>query len=69
MRSVVGISCVQNETKQTKCAKTFQTVWLLCDRGRAYTVREENKQTNIKSENKQKSPPKSLDADADSALQ
>ena len=37
--------CVQNETKQTKCAKTFQTVWLLYDRGGGHI--REKKQRKI----------------------
>ena len=41
-KGMLCICCVQNETKQTKCAKTFQTVWLLCDRGGEH-IQEKNK--------------------------
>ena len=65
MRSMVGISCtVENETKQTKCAKTFQTVWLLPDRGRGAHIGGERKR------NKQKTKVcGTWEAEVDNALQ
>ena len=64
MRSMVGISCtVENETKQTKCAKTFQTVWLLPDRGRGAHIRGERKR------NKQTKVCGTWEAEVDNALQ
>ena len=42
-KGMLCMCCVQNETKQTKCAKTFQTVWLLCDRGGEH-IREKTKE-------------------------